>query len=157
MVITHYKKIGFLSLLFVWFLVLNILTPPQGDDWNYILSNRDSMLNSIDVFLNWNSRLGEFIFSSFLSQLPDFVFDLLNSIVACSFVLLFFYVAFLRFPSNLFDFSIVALFLLLLLLLMSFEEVFLWGSGSLNYLWGFSLSLLFLIPYRKLNIKMGGG
>ena len=157
MVITHYKKIGFLSLLFVWFLVLNILTPPQGDDWNYILSNRDSMLNSIDVFLNWNSRLGEFIFSSFLSQLPDFVFDLLNSIVACSFVLLFFYVAFLRFPSNLFDFSIVALFLLLLLLLMSFEEVFLWGSGSLNYLWGFSLSLLFLIPYMKLNIKMGGG
>ncbi len=153
MIVLYYKRIIFL-LLFFGFFILNILTPPQGDDWNYILSNRDSVLNSIDVFFNWNSRLGELLFSSFLSQIPDIAFDFLNAIVACSFVLLFFYILFLKFPNSLFDFSIIVLFLLLLLLLMSFEEVFLWGSGSLNYLWGFSLSLLFLIPYRKLNIKM---
>ncbi|RDU57502.1 DUF6056 family protein [Helicobacter sp. MIT 99-5507] len=156
---TSYKTIIFFLFVFLYFLLLNIFSPPQGDDWNYILSNRDSIKNSIDVFLNWNSRLGELLFSSNLSQIPQNLFDFLNAIVACVFIFLFFYILFLRFPNNLCDFAAILLTLLLLLLLLSFEEVFLWGSGSLNYLWGFSLSLLFLIPYRKnLQIlKMGGG
>ncbi|MBR7118456.1 MAG: hypothetical protein IKC84_03705 [Helicobacteraceae bacterium] len=155
----NYKTTLISLFTFLHFLFLNIYAPPQGDDWNYILSNRDSITNTIDVFLNWNSRLGELLFSSNLSQIPQNLFDFFNAIVACIFLFLFFYILFLRFPNNLFDFAVVSLILLLLLLLLSFEEVFLWGSGSLNYLWGFSLSLLFLIPYRKMlqNIKLGGG
>lgn len=151
----NYKSISIISFIFLYFLFLNMEAPPQGDDWNYILSTRDSTLNSIDVFLHWNSRLGELLYSSFLSQIPDLMFNLLNAIVASAFIVLFFYIVFLKFPNNLLDFSVVALLLLLLLLLMSFEEVFLWGSGSLNYLWGFCLAILFLIPYRK--NAMGGG
>ena len=134
---------------FLYFLVLNFLSPPQGDDYNYILSNRDSLKNSLDVFFNWNSRLGELLFASFFSQIPDYLFNFLNAIVACVFVFLLFYILFLRFPNNFIDFSIILFILLLFLLLLSFEEVFLWGAGSMNYLWGFTFGALLLIPYRK--------
>lgn len=129
-----------------YFLLSIFLPPPQGDDWNYILSSK-GYDTSIQVFLNWNSRSGEF-FSLFFPLLSNHTLDVINSIAGALFIFVCFYLLFLRLPSNFNDFCLVFVFIISLLLLIAFEEVFLWGSGALNYLWGFLINFSLLVPYR---------
>ncbi|RAX51489.1 hypothetical protein CCY99_08945 [Helicobacter sp. 16-1353] len=144
----NYKTLSIFSFIFIYLFILNYFTPIQGDDWNYLLSPKDAIDTGIKVFLTWNSRLGEFLHSSYLIRLPFFIFDLFNAFVGSIFIFLFFYFCFLRLPKNMADFGLIATLLVSFMLLLSFEEVFLWGSGSANYLWTFVVVGIFLLPYR---------
>lgn len=54
---------------------------------------------------------------------------------------------FLRFPKDKIDFFLFVT-LCAMLINSNFAAIFLWGSGSLNYLWGIGLIVCFLIPLR---------
>lgn len=133
--------------LFAYFLALNYFCPPQGDDYDYV-GVSDHLSAALNAFKQWNSRLGQLLFGGVVSRLDFVVFDALNALVAAVFIVLFFGFCALRLPKTAHDFALAALTVALFALLSPFEEVFLWGSGALNYLWGFVLALVFALPFR---------
>ena len=88
------------------------------------------------------------IFQGFVAGLNPFVFDVLNAIVGSGFIFAFFTLVFGRIPRYKKDIALIATMLILILITTMFGSIFLWGAGSLNYLWSISFIILFLLPYR---------
>ena len=151
--------------IFLFLFILNILLPPQSDDLDAYFIASSGIKGGINSYMNWNGRIGEFLFMSFVGRFNPLLFDFINAIFGTFFIVGIFILAFGKFPNEKLDGSILFLIILLLEGFASFGANFLWGSGSLNYLWGLSFILLFLIPYRfyyanvfsKLNLLNGGG
>lgn len=160
------KNASFVALcaIFAFLLFCNIMLPPQSDDLNHAFSAQEGFQSAINSYMNWNARIGELLNVGFFAGLNPYFFDLLNAAVGVAFFALFFTLIFARLPRDFKDASTLALIALTILYLAPFGSVFAWGAGSVNYLWGLTLILAFLLPYRvaflvaflPLN-KMGGG
>lgn len=133
--------------VYVVLLCCNIIFPPQSDDFVAYYSAITNS-NFFHSYFSWNGRFGEIFYTGFLASITDKLwFDLLNALVGSVFVFAFFFLLFLRFPKDKLDFFLFAA-LCVMLINSNFAAIFLWGSGSLNYLWGIGLIVLFLVPYR---------
>lgn len=136
----------FSSLYFILF-CFNTIFPPQSDDFAAFLTATSDGSFLLSYFC-WNGRFGEALYTSILATITNTLwFDLLNAFVGSIFIYAFFFWCFLRFPKDKLDFFLFAA-LCVMLINSNFAAIFLWGSGSLNYLWGIGLIVLFLIPYR---------
>lgn len=134
--------------IFLFLFILNILLPPQSDDLDAYFMSYDGIKGGIRSYMNWNGRIGEFLFMSFVGRFHPLLFDFINAIFGVGFILGIFFLSFGRGPKDNLDSNMLILILLLLMGFSSFGANFLWGSGSLNYLWGLSFILLFLLSYR---------
>ena len=147
--------------VFAFLFSLNLLLPPLSDDFDAYFAAQNGFESAKSSYLNWNARIGELIFQGFVAGLNPFVFDVLNAIVGSGFIFAFFALVFGRIPRYKKDIALIATMLILILITTMFGSIFLWGAGSLNYLWGISFIILFLLPYRfyveKALIKNGGG
>lgn len=141
------REIILISSIFITIFVFNIILPPQSDDIGAFfsaLSKRD-FLHS---YFSWNGRIGEIFYTGiFASTIKTIWFDLLNSIAGVLAIFGFFYLIFLRIPQDRGDYFLFFTFCAMVIN-SNFAAIFLWGSGSLNYLWGIGLIIFFLIPYR---------
>ena len=134
-------------------------TPLYSDDWNYDLvfhlnqkieSLSDVFVSQYYHYLYQNGRtVPHLILQTFDGLLGKGVFNVFN---ALAFIILLYLIS-VRFkrvcPQYLVTTSIA--FLLLLTLIPSFKESFLWMSGSCNYLWVVDLLLVFDLLIRKEN------
>ena len=84
-----------------------------------------------------------------LSEMPPY-FDFLNACVGTGFIFLIFFLIYGRIPRDFHDSVILIVILFFFMLHAPFGDFFLWTGGSLNYLWGYSLIGIALIPYRLL-------
>lgn len=132
---------------FLIFLLFNFIFPLQSDDMVAFLS-ATSGKNFLHSYFSWNGRFGEIFYTGCLASINSSLwFDFINSLVGTIFIFIFFFLIFARLPKDRIDyFSLVLMWVMIVN--MNFADIFLWGSGSLNYLWGIGLVLLFLIPYR---------
>lgn len=136
----------FFALFFVLF-AFNIVFPPQSDDVIHQIT-ANSNQGFFYSYFAWNGRIGEIFYTGCLASINHTIwFDIINSLVGSIFIFAFFFVVFARLPKNRLDFLTFAL-ICLMIVNMHFADIFLWGAGSLNYLWGIGLIILFLIPYR---------
>ena len=133
------KRIIIISaILFAFLLFINIMLPPQSDDIRVMQSvGFESAKNS---YFHWNGRIGEL--------LHPYIFDIINACVGTIFILCFFVLVFGRIPRDFKDISTIALILFVLMKCCAFGADFAFISGSLNYLWGICLIVIFLLPYR---------
>lgn len=98
----------------------------------------------------WSPRIGEAL-STATSPFPNGVFDVINTILFLWLVIVLFSLAFGRFPkpdkyADLFTiFSIVFLIICFFPLL---GQVFFWKAGVTNHLWGVTLLMSFILPFR---------
>ena len=151
MQLSYTKSKEFFLLFLVVFIplfILNILFPSQSDD---LLAFRgwSPDRNFFDSYFSWNGRFGENLYTGFIAQFAQsIIFDLLNAIVGALFFLITFILYFGRLPQGRLDFYSFVLLVFLCMLFSVFGATFLWGSGSLNYLWGVSFIVLFLLPFR---------
>ena len=134
--------------IFLFLFILNILLPPQSDDLDAYFMANDGIRGGIRSYMHWNGRIGEFLFMSFVGRFNPLLFDFINAIFGTFFIVGIFILTFGKFPKDKLDSNILLLIILLLMAFASFGANFLWGSGSLNYLWGLSFILLFLFSYR---------
>lgn len=145
-----------LCLIFFIILYLNIQTPFIGDDFVYSfifrsserITNIDDIIQSQIAHYNlWGGRtVVHFILQCLLLIKSSFVIDLLNTIV---FVLFLTAIQFHIFGKIKFSTSLIFLiFSLTVIIQPAFAETCLWLTGSVNYLWGTTIILYFLLPFR---------
>ncbi|MGI0439875.1 DUF6056 family protein [Helicobacter himalayensis] len=133
-------------MLFIPLFILNILFPSQSDDLGAFGGGDKGFFNS---YFTWNGRFGENLYTGFLAQFnQSIIFDVINAIVGALFFIITFILYFGRLPQNRLDSYSFMLLCLLCMLFSVFGATFLWGAGSLNYLWGISFIVLFLLPFR---------
>lgn len=135
--------------------ILNILTPLISDDFAYLfVYGEDRLVSSVGDILEsqenhyymWGGRSIVHFIAQVLLILPPYLADLLNSLVYMGYVFLVYYHIKGRGKNSL------PLFILITLAVWFFQPVLgdtvFWLTGAANYLWGTTLILLFLLPFR---------
>lgn len=135
--------------------ILNILTPLISDDFAYLfVYGEDRLVSSVGDILEsqenhyymWGGRSIVHFIAQVLLILPPYVADLLNSLVYMGYIFLIYYHIKGRGKNSL------SLFILITLAVWFFQPVLgdtvFWLTGAANYLWGTTLILLFLLPFR---------
>lgn len=140
--------------IFVFLLLLNLLLPMQSDDFDAYFSSQSGFEAIKQFYFHWNARIGELLHKGYLGAINPYLFDFLNAIVGVAFIISFFVLIFGKLPCNQKDGAILAFILFVFMAFCGFGGVFLWGSGSLNYLWGLLFIMIFLLPFR---FYYGGG
>ena len=134
--------------VYLFFVYVNAIFPVQSDDIGRKIGGFTAMKNSYN---NWNGRFGELLlvaFGSFFATTPFYA--LVNGFIGASVVMLLFVALTGKIPErNVKDFSVFCIIMLFIMLdpVFSFGSVFYWAAGSFNYLWGWFLILLWLIPF----------
>ncbi|WP_305862927.1 DUF6056 family protein [Helicobacter cholecystus] len=146
------KKINSLTVflfIFALLIVFNILFPPQTDDIGHYLYRMNRTNHTfLTPYFEWNGRFFEQVWIYFVAPyVGSLGFDLLNAFMGACFIFIFYFAVFAKLPKKAVDFLALSL-ILIMVLNSAFATVFLWGAGSLNYLWAMVVILLFLIPYR---------
>ena len=144
------------SLCFGIILFLNIITPRIADDFAYLYifgekeqvsSLSDIVRSQITHYQRWGGRSVVHFIAQALLQTPLVVADILNSLVYIIFVALIYLHIKGRSDKN-----SLAVFILINLavwfIIPMFGDTILWTTGSANYLWGTTIILAFLLPYR---------
>ncbi len=141
-----------LAVAYVAFLVFNILTPYMSDDLYYKPGQPKPIAQLIaeeyENYMLWNGRtVLQFIMRCFLA-LPKWVFNVVNSAVYTAFTLLVYVNVKEKKKYDAVLFALINLFTWIWG--VSFDETFLWLSGSCNYLWGMVIMLGFVTLFRRL-------
>lgn len=140
---------------FLIILLLNILTPLAVDDFGYlyihaedikVTSISDVVHSQINHYKLWGGRSVVHFIAQSLLLLPPLVIDILNSLVYLVFLFLIYYHIKGRGVHSLSLFALINL--VLWLIMPAYGDTILWTTGSANYLWGTTIVLSLLIPYR---------
>ena len=166
------EKLGIAIIaIFIFFLVINSLTPLMGEDitltafpkkyqtaniWEFFLLMTQRIYEQMT---NWNIRIGEQL-SILFSCFDKTLFNICNSIVSLSYIWLVYQWAFKRkFISDKRNILyLLFIFAMILMFQPALGEIFFWRTGSTNYLWGicillgFSLPLRYYIGYQPIDI-----
>lgn len=163
------QKIIIASILIITaivFLCLNLMVPYYDDDIWYslhyipgelvapITQFSDIITSQYHHFVNENSRaIIHITLQSILSILPDYGFDILNTLIFILFICAT--TKYVQLPNRVV--SPLALLLTIssiYLLLPDMDYLFYWAAGSLNYLWVSLVTIIFLfIWHKEISIK----
>lgn len=142
--------------MFAIMLVFNALTQKIADDYMYMYSFvtdekltgiTDTVLSLIQHGKEGNGRYFAHFFACIFLILPDFVFDIVNSLVFVSVVEMIYYLSKIKDETN--NCFAIVIFGFIWLFQLDFGQVCLWLDGSCNYLFGVFFGLLFIIPFIK--------
>ncbi len=134
------------SIFTIFLFVVNVLFPTQSDSLGVPYGGIKAAINS---YMNWNGRFGELMAVAVLNYISSSVFfAFLNSMVSILFTLSFFILIFGRLPQTRDDSVLIAIFIFCILAFSMFGSIFIWASGSLNYLWAYCGIVLVGLPYR---------
>ncbi len=137
----------FFGLILVFLTLLNIIFPAQSDDISHYL-NTTTQQGFLHSYYHWNGRFGEILYSGFFAKYNNTIaLNLLNACIGTLFFITFFLLIFAKIPKDKFDYLSLSL-VCIILLNVNFAAIFLWLSGSFNYLLGNTLIIIALIPYR---------
>lgn len=142
---------AFLVAVFIVMYLLNRFSPMSCDDWHYVFifgtqepitSLRDIMVSQYAHYFGFNGRLPvHSMVQLFDGLLGKAVFNPFNALV---FVLFLLVIARLVTADRRNHYKVMSVaFALLFFAMPGFEDVFLWLSGSFNYLWAGTAFLLF--------------
>ncbi|RDU64646.1 DUF6056 family protein [Helicobacter sp. MIT 14-3879] len=147
------------GVVFLFLLLINILLPRQSDDFDAFFNSQKGFESAKRFYLTWNARIGELFYQGFIGGINPYLFDFLNALVGVMFIFSFFILVFARVPKSSKDVSMLFLTLLILMFFSAFGSDFVWGAGSLNYMWGLFVIIIFLLPFRFYfaRLFMGGG
>lgn len=152
------KKLWILAytLCFGIILFLNIITPMIADDFAYLyifgekeqVSSLSGLIRSQSThYQKWGGRTIVHLIAQVLLQTPHLVMDILNSLAYLAFVTLIYLHIKGRSKENRLSTFILINFAIWFFIPM-FGDTVLWITGSANYLWGTTIILAFLLPYR---------
>lgn len=146
--------------LAVFVFMLNCLTPYIADDFQYMFNVKDGerITSFMQIFsslgqnyLLYNGRLVPHFWAYLFLMGPKLIFNIVNTVM---FLIL---IAVMYFSSQKSTrFSAIVWFLIPVFIWQytpGFGQVFLWEDGCFNYLWAFSFSVIYLIPY--INLLLG--
>lgn len=155
---TNHKFCYFLFIILIYTILyyLNLKTPFIGDDYVYsfifttttrISSASDILTSQIIHYNVWGGRsVVHFILQLLLLIKDSTIVSAINSFIFLLFILVVQFHILGKVKCNINTTFVV--FCLTLLIQPAFGETCLWLTGSVNYLWGTTIILYFLLPYR---------
>jgi len=135
------------STVFVKVLVLSFLTPLMSDD--FIYNTSASILNALqnehEHYMTWGGRSVVHFIVRIILMFPKIIFNILNAFVYVGLTFLIYKIANPKeeFNISLYLFIVFSIWLYTL----RYDQVILWLTGAINYLWGTVIILSFLLPY----------
>lgn len=159
-VFSHEKsiRIGWGMAILICFSIilgLNIFTPLSADDFGYlyihaedvkVASLSDVLRSQINHYYLWGGRSVVHFIAQSILLLPSIMIDLLNSLVYLGYIFLIYFHIIGREKNSLSLFILINL--IIWLIQPAYGDTILWTTGSANYLWGTSIVLLLLLPFR---------
>lgn len=150
-----------LFLIFFIILLFNMKTFMVGDDYAYsfIFTTNERVSSLYDIFrsqyihyFTWGGRSVVHMLLQGVLLLHPMTIDIINSAVFVLFLVLccFHIQGSAKFPRLSLTFGVFAL---IWIIQPAFANTILWITGAANYLWGTTIILLFLLPYRLYNGK----
>lgn len=152
------NKWFYLTIIFLFMLVFNFLTPYINDDYqlmfNYTSTKRISSLFDVfselhHMYFNWGGRVFAHFFAYFFLMFPKWIFNIANSLVYVGNVYLIYLIARGKNKNN--YKYLLLIHMIIFLLFPVFGQVFLWLDGSCNYSFTLLVQLFFI--YKILNMK----
>ena len=152
------------TIFFIIILCLNIFAPESRDDYpykyqfvnggadtNYAIEKvSDIFISQIEHYKVFNGRvIVHGVVQLFTGMLGKGVFNVINTMV----LILLSYLLVKVFMCGFTVYKFILVNLLLLLLMPSFNDCFLWLTGSINYLWVSTAVVLYLYVLSKLQNK----
>lgn len=138
----------FVGITFFVMLILNFNTGYMADDYSYINSTSllDVFRDEYTQYMTWGGRSVVHILARIFLMLPKFIFNIANSLIYTWLTVLIYLYANYNKKTK------VSLYLFIVSCCFIFIPVFgqtvFWVTGSCNYLWGTTIILTFLLPYR---------
>ncbi|MEG0740760.1 MAG: DUF6056 family protein [Clostridia bacterium] len=153
------RNVAWYGLLLLWFAVFylfNCLAPLMSDDYNYAFSfaTRERITSFGELFpslvthyLTSNGRMITHFFAQLMLWIGKPVFNIVNALVAVSLL-----VGLCRLTSERKrDVQLLALFgSSLIIVLPTLAQVLFWLTGACNYLWGSTLIIWTMVPFRRM-------
>ena len=156
------KKIAyafFVLLIYFFIFEANLLNTITNEDFDlYVKGQSFSAVFEAckGQYLHWNARIGD-VLSLILSTLPTIVFDIINSLTILALIFTIFYIASLFSDKKISLFgklnSVTFIFLGFIFFIQKPGEIFLWRTGSANYLYPGLFSFLYIIPFLYYILK----
>ncbi|MFH1513170.1 MAG: DUF6056 family protein, partial [Bacillota bacterium] len=149
-----------LSLYFLFFLLLNFLTPLVSDDYRYAFSfATDERITSVwqifpslyEHYFVMHGRTAVHFFTQLMMLLGKPAFNVLNAAVAAALLLGLHRLAAGRKAKN--PVLLLAIGVLSFLFTPAFGQTMLWLDGACNYLWGIAIIVWMLVPFRDALIE----
>lgn len=143
--------------IFLWMLVCNALTPYLVDDFNYMYSfaTGERIRSVLDIFPSMaahaqdiNGRLVAHFLVQVTMLFPGWVFDIANAAVFTALVYMVERLARADGESSN-PFMILAVFAGFWIFQLGFGNINLWQDGSVNYLWSYFFTFLYLWPFAR--------
>ncbi|NDW09872.1 DUF6056 family protein [Dysgonomonas sp. 520] len=154
------RKYIFFAIVILAFLsiyLLNFFQPLIGDDWEYsflrhtqtrISSLHDIYITQYSHYFEWGGRSLAHTILQILLFIGQSLYKILNSAVYVVYLLAIYYIA----NTGKIKFNLPLILSVILLVWFyqpAFHATIIWITGSCNYLWMATISLLFLYPYCK--------
>lgn len=151
------RVFAILTVVFLSILILNLITPLAAEDYALSVTpyfGHYTILETIQACTNkviqraatWNIRLGELL-AIIVTVFDNIVFRVMNSICFCLYILLIaMYSKGTTKLKRITEKSIVLAGLIVYIGMPVFGQLFLWRTGSTNYLWALTLLLCTHLP-----------
>lgn len=152
--LAKWSMIMVLAAMFLFMLLLNFLTPYVADDFVYRISFYDKhfietfsdVVHSMYVHcFTMNGRVISHGMEQIFMLMPKAVFNICNAAVYVCLMVLLYRIANQGRTRNPLLLAVIAM--AFWYFTPAFGQVALWQVGSLNYLWGLILGILFLLPF----------
>ena len=131
--------------LFIFFCLCNFLLLPVSDDLNY---SGNGLGYAVFFYMHWAGRFGSMVSALFARHMNPMVFDVINAVIGTFFFFLLFLCIEGEKPSSRQDIGKLSFLIIGVLLTTMFGSFFIWTSGAVDYLWGYTLILLHWLPFR---------
>ena len=142
--------------IFAFILLCNVMSLKIADDfaycyswadWSRITKTADIIPSMIAHAQSMNGRLIAHSIAQFFLMFPDWVFDVVNSVVFVMQIALVACIARGRNERN--NLVLVGIFCAMWVFELAFGQANLWLDGACNYLWNVAFGLMFIWPYVK--------
>lgn len=153
------KRNIILFIIFILMLVLNFIMPYIVDDYYYMynFNSNSRVSNLFDIFHSlylhynlWGGRVLAHFFVYLFLLLPKFVFNIFNSIIFTLLVYLMY--LFVRDDREDNYNMVFFIFIIMWFIPFCFGQVFLWVTGSCNYMFTSFIILLYIYQYKKKSV-----
>ncbi|EGO8564222.1 DUF3329 domain-containing protein [Enterococcus faecalis] len=143
---------GLVISTFLIMLILNNLTPLLADDYVYLYKTKNwftILADEYNQYVTWTGRSVVHVIARIFLLLPKGIFNVFNALAYTIVTYLVYRLTLQKQGEKYNSFRFIIIQVLFWLFIPAFGEVFLWETGSANYLWGSLIILSFLYVYHR--------
>ncbi len=143
---------GLVIITFLVMLILNNLTPLLADDYVYLYKTKNwftILADEYNQYVTWTGRSVVHVIARIFLLLPKGIFNVFNALAYTIITYLVYRLTLQKQGEKYNSFRFITIQVLFWLFIPAFGEVFLWETGSANYLWGSLIILSFLYVYHR--------